>query len=141
MKHRIESEQYAKLKSWIERGDAIAVWQNCDLGSRSIGTLAYTPARKGETPQSPHWQYGNQPIAIETTLDPFECIQWREVERVKIRRGPPCYGGVHRRDRDRLHAAMDRAGDGATWIECYANSAYGSPWFEAVIQTPASLAV
>ncbi len=86
---------------------------------------------------SPHWSCGNSgPDRIVT--DPSQVIvqTYREVSRVKIRRGPPYLGCVHRADRPRLDKALEAAGLDAGWRPDYASTNYGSAWFDAVITVP-----
>lgn len=133
--YTVESSTADKLRSWLDTRGGVAVWQNCDLGSPSIGCPAYTPADSA----SPHWQYGNKPIEVVTDRARFQVRTLREVARVKVRRGPPCYGGINRADRAKLDRALDSAGDGAVYCEDYSRMAYGSAWFEAVVSVPASV--
>ena len=127
----------AKAIDWIKNRNGIAVFTNKDLGSSSIGAETYCPAfTDGKPTASPHWRNGSQPDFVVT--DPASvCVQsWREVARVKIRRGPPCYSGVNQADKPKLDAAMAKAGEGATWTEDFSDMKYGSAWFTAIISVP-----
>lgn len=136
----IEPENAEKIKSWIETRQGVAVWKCCDLSSSRIGQETLTPAthENGEPATSPHWSNGNAPDRIITELSDVGVRSWKEVSRVKIRRGPPCYGHVHRADRDKLDTAIAKAGDGASWKPDY-ERAYGSPWFTAIIEIPSDV--
>lgn len=137
----LESPEHApKLKQWLETRGGIAVWVCQDLGSPRIGQETFTPAMHpdGSPATSPHWSNGNSPDRIVTDPVLVFVRSWTEVGRVKIRRGPPYLGGVHRRDRDRLDNALAKAGDGAAWIPDYSTRQYGSPWFTAIIQIPSA---
>lgn len=134
-------ENEAKLADWLKNRGGIAVWRNKDLGSPSLGGQQFTPAlhADGTAATSPHWSCGNAPDFIVTDATAVAIQEWREVSRVKIRNGPPYLGCVHRRDRDRLDAALAKAGDGASYRRDYSAMKYGSPWFDAVIEVPASV--
>ena len=136
----IDSENAEKCRAWMDTGRGITVWQNQDLSSREIGTLVYTPAKtvEGEcitTP--PGWQYTFKD-STESGLErsAFIVRTWKEVARVKVRNGPPCFGHIHRADRKRLDAALEKAGEGAAWTPDYSTRQYGSAWFTAVISIP-----
>lgn len=132
-------ENEAKAIEWLKTRGGIAVWSNKDLGSPNLGQTAHTPATHadGSPATSPHWTYGNgAPDRIVT--NPAEVIvqTYREVAHVKIRRGPPYLGCVHRADRARLDRALESAGPDAAWTADYSTCKYGSPWFDAVITVP-----
>ena len=133
------ADNEAKLAEWLWTRGGIAVWSNKDLGSSSLGGQQFTPARHadGTAATSPHWSCGNSgPNFIVTSPEAVTIQEWREFGRVKIRNGPPYLGCVHRRDRDRLDAAIAKAADGATYRRDYSGMKYGSPWFDAVIEVP-----
>lgn len=131
-------ENEAKAVEWLKSRGGIAVWTNRDLGSPSLGSETLTPALQtdGSPTVSPNWRNGNTPDRIVT--DPACVIvqTYREVARVKIRRGPPCYGCVNRADRAKLDRALEAAGTGASWVADYSAMEYGSAWFQAVISVP-----
>ena len=136
------TDNEAKLAEWLRTRGGIAVWRSKDLGSPSLGAQQFTPATHtdGTVATSPHWSCGNgAPDFIVTTPEAVTIQTWREVSRIKIRNGPPYLGCVHRRDRDRLDNALLAAGDGASYRRDYSAMKYGSPWFEAVIEVPASV--
>lgn len=135
-------ENEAKAVQWLKTRGGIAVWSCKDLGSASLGDQTFTPflTENGNHTTSPNWRCGNgAPDRVVT--DPACVIvqTYREVSRVKIRRGPPCYGCVNRADRAKLDRALDAAGDGAGWVADYSAMEYGSAWFEAVISVPDSV--
>lgn len=131
-------EHEAKAADWIKNRGGIAVWVNHDLGSPRVGGQSFTPAKAEDgTPMgSPHWRNGNAPACIITDASQVQVKEWREVARVKVRRGPPCFGGIHRKDKDKLNAALEKAGDGASYVESFERMQCGSPWFECIIQVP-----
>lgn len=136
------AEHEAKLAEWLKNRGGIAVWSNKDLGSPSLGGQQFTPAlhADGTAATSPHWSCGNgAPDFVVTDAAAVTIREWREVARVKIRNGPPYLGCVHRRDRDRLDNALQAAGEGASYRRDYSAMKYGSPWFDAVIEVPASV--
>ena len=140
MKTKIDSfplASIAKAIDWLANRGGVAVWTNKDLGSSSVGAETYTPAMTdGKPTPAPHWQFGSAPAFVVTEAENI-CVQsWKEVARVKIRRGPPCYGGVNRADRPKLDVAMAKAGTEATWTPDYSGMDYGSAWFVAVISVP-----
>ncbi len=85
---------------------------------------------------SPHWRNGNAPDRVVTDPACVTVQTFREVARVKIRRGPPYLGCVNRADRPKLDRALESAGVGAGWTADYSRMNYGSAWFEAVITVP-----
>ena len=132
-------ENEAKAIEWLKTRGGIAVWSNKDLGSANLGSQSFTPAltADGKPMNSPHWQCGNSgPDRIVT--NPAEVIvqTYREVSRVKIRRGPPYLGCVNRADRARLDKALAAAGPDSAWSADYSGMQYGSAWFDAVIAVP-----
>lgn len=130
-------ENAAKASDWLANRGGIAVWQNKDLGSASIGSETYTPAiTDGKETPAPHWRNGNSPVCIVTDPAAVFVESRKEVARVKIRRGPPYLGGVNRADRGKLDAALEAAGPGAGWTPDYSAMQYGSAWFVAVITIP-----
>lgn len=139
----IEPANAAKMREWISTRNGIAVWVCADLGSPGLGSETLTPATQldGSPSVSPHWSNGNVPARIVTEASSVGVQSWREVARVKIRRGPPCYGGVNRADRAKLDAAMAKAGEGASWAPDYSTRNYGagSAWFDAVISLPSEI--
>lgn len=135
------ADNEAKLAEWLRERGGIAVWSNKDLGSPSLGGQQFTPAthKDGSPATSPHWSCGHAADFVVTDPAAVTIQEWREVSRVKIRNGPPYLGCVHRLDRDRLDKALAAAGDGATYRRDYSAMKYGSPWFDAVIEVPASV--
>ena len=134
----IEPSAVNQVREWIESRGGVAIWKCVDLGNSRIGSETLTPAthKDGAPATSPHWSNGNSPNRIITELSQVGVRSWREVSRVKVRTGPPCFGNVHRADRTKLDAAMDKAGNGASWQADYSKRSFGSPWFEAVISVP-----
>ena len=135
----ISPENEGKLATWLRTRGGIAVWSNKDLGSPSLGLQTFTPAltEDGKPYPCPDWRFGTSgPDFIVTDPAQVSVQSLREVKRVKVRRGPPYNGGIHRMDRAKLDAAMDLAGPEASWVEDYSNMRDGSPWFEAVISIP-----
>lgn len=134
----IEPSAVKQIREWIENRGGVAVWKCVDLGSPRIGSETLTPAthKDGTPATSPHWSNGDSPDRIVTDLSQVGVRSWREVSRIKVRNGPPCFGNIHRADRAKLDAAMAKAGDGATWQADYSSQSYGSPWFTAVISVP-----
>jgi len=127
--YRIAEDQAPKIVDWLASGRGVAIWQNVDLGSASIGGLAFTPAiTDGARTNCPGWQYGREPLDVSHAREDFIVEFTAPGAIVKVRRGPPCYGGIHRRDRAKLDKAMELAGKGSFWT--YSEPAgYGSPWF------------
>ncbi len=128
-------ENEAKLAAWLQSRGGVAVWSCKDLGSPRIGQQTFTPAlsEDGKPTGSPHWSCGSgSPDFVIVDPADVSIETRREVCRVKIRRGPPYLGGVHRLDRPKLDKAMESAGTSAAWHPNY-DRAYGSAWFEAVI--------
>lgn len=133
-------ENESKAIAWLRTRGGIAVWSNKDLGSPDLGSQSFTPAltEDGKPYPSPNWRCGTSgPDRIVTDVTQVIVQTYREVARVKIRRGLPYLGCVHRADRDRLDKALAAAGPAAGWNADYSRMAYGSPWFEAVISVPA----
>jgi hypothetical protein len=141
MKLIIEPENETKIAEWLASRGGVAVWVNCDLSSSRIGNETLTPATHADgTPAtSPHWSNGNSPARIVTDPADVGVREWTIVSRVKVRRGPPCYGFFNRQDKPRLDAALAKAGDGASWTPDYSNMKYGSAWFDAVISVPGEI--
>jgi hypothetical protein len=44
------------VKSWLDGGRGVNVWENVDLSSPRVGHLIFTPADKGAE-NAPHWAY------------------------------------------------------------------------------------
>lgn len=133
--YTVDAEHAMKLRDWIASGRGVAVWQNRDLGSPSVGGYAFTPAiTAGARTPSPHWNYGNAPVDVVHSREAFRVRTTAPRESVKVRRGPPYLGGIHRKDRAKLDAALARAGKGSFWT--YDSPAeYGSPWFSVRVWT------
>ena len=131
MRYPIDETIADKVREWLRAGRGVAVWQNADLGSASVGSLAFTP---GDETGSPHWRYGRSPIAVSHSPAEFAVRQWKESSRVKVRRGPPYLGGIHRLDRPRLDRALALAGPGATW-RYIAYPDYGSAWATVCVES------
>lgn len=134
--YSIQPENEKQIVEWLKNRGGVAVWANCDLGSPSIGNLSFTPAtrRDGAKATSPSWQCGSEPAEVVTDQSKFEVVTYSEFRRVKVRTGPPMYGGLHRLDKDKVYRAMDEAGEGAVWIPDYGDCKYGSPWWTAVVK-------
>ena len=124
----ISADAEKKIATWLTAGRNVAVWTVKDLGSPQIGGERFTP---GDCP-SLHWNCGQTPDEVISDPTRFNVETATEVARVKIRRGPPCYGGVHRLDRAKLDKALALAGEHAFWLPDYAR-AYGSAYFTARI--------
>lgn len=136
--YTVTQEHAEKIADWLKTRNGVRVWVNRDLGSPRVGLETFTPAtdENGNPYPSPHWSNGNEPTETVTDAARFVVQDWREVKRMRIRRGPPCYGFVHRADRAKLDRAMTEAGDGATYVFDYSRTNYGSPWFDAVVSVP-----
>lgn len=133
----VSPEVAIKLREWLDAGRGIAVWQNCNLSSHSIGNLSFTP---GDKP-SPGWQFGNSPVHTTSDAQDFRVQSWNEVERIKVRPGkygPPCHP-VTKADIPKLDKAIARAGDGAEWRFDFQDYSCVRPWVIAVIETPGDL--
>lgn len=134
----ISPENEKQLAAWLKTRGGIAVWQNCDLGSASLGAEQFTPATKqdGSPATSPDWRCGNNPAFIITDSSQITVQTDKEVARVKVRNGPPYLGCINRNDRAKLDKALEQAGEGSWYRRDYENVKYGSAWFEAVIMIP-----
>ncbi len=129
-----------KPREWLAAGRGIAVWQNCNLSSHSIGNLTFTPARgiDGAPTPSPGWQYGNAPVHISDNAADFQVQGWKEVTRIKVRPGkygPPCHP-VCKADIPRLDKAIAAAGEGTSWRFDWQDYSCQRPWAIVVIETP-----
>jgi len=141
MSYQITPEQAPQILEWLATRGGVAVWQNCNLSSHAIGSLAFTPATHddGRPATAPSWQYGQTPVAVVTDPAAFVVQTWRETERVKVmasKYGPPC--DPIARGRTKLDAALDRAGQGATWRWDRGYYVYGSGWRQVIVEAPAN---
>lgn len=134
-KYSITPDQESKIVSWFKTRGGVAVWENQDLSSASIGCLSFIPATRsdGAKATTPSWQCGSEPVEIVTDQSRFEVVTYSEFRRVKVRTGPHMHGGLHRLDKNKVYNAMDEAGEGAVWIPDY-DRQYGSPWWTAVVK-------
>lgn len=120
-----------KIREWLATRGGVNVWRNQDLGSSTVGNLAFTPVHDAEGNRqagSPHWRYGHEPEAVVTEASGFVVQTYIPAGIVKARtRG---YGrmGVHLADKARLDSALDKAGPGATWGWDAEAWQYGSAW-------------
>ena len=133
-KIRVDFEIAPKLREWFDAGRGICVWSNKDLSSHRLGDLSFTP---GDKPTPPHWSVGTHPDLVTYDRTLFEVEKCKEVKRVKVRRGPPSSGHVHRQDAQKLQNALTEAGQGAYYVFDHTNST--PPWLEAVVMIPDSV--
>ena len=128
--YRISEEHAPQIWEWLTSGRGVAVWQNYDLGSPSIGALSFTPAiTDGARTPSPNWRVGHEPVDVTHSAADFIVETTAPGAVVKVRRGPPHLGGIHRRDRDKLDTVLEAAGPGSFWTYEPESRAYGSGWF------------
>lgn len=132
-------ENESKAREWLASRGGIAVWVNADLSSSDVGSQTYTPALtlEGAPMGSPHWRFTGKPAFVVTDPALVSIETRKEVARIKIRKGAPCYGGVNRLDRPKLDHAMQA--EGANWIADYSGMKHGSAWFVAVVSVPDSV--
>jgi len=123
-----------KIRAWLDTGRGVAVWSNKDLCSSQLGQQVFTP---GDKLCPPDWRLGDKPDRIITDRAEFQVEEAQEVARVKIRRGPICFGNVQKQDRIRLDNKLGQFAK-SYWVPDYSTSKYGSPWFDAVIMQPTS---
>lgn len=131
-----------KPLEWIQAGRGIAVWQNANLSSHSIGNLVFTPARDtdGSPTKSPGWQYGHHPVHVSDNAGDFQVQSWTAVKRIKVRPGkygPPCHP-VIKADIPKLDKAMESAGPDASWRFDWQDYSCERPWAIVVIEIPAA---
>lgn len=128
--YRLNEEHAPRIRDWLASGRGVAVWQNYDLGSPSVGALSFTPAiTDGARTSPPHWQVGQSPVDVTHSATDFVVETTAPGAVVKVRRGPPYLGGIHRRDRDKLDSALAKAGPGSFWTYEPNSRDYGSAWF------------
>ena len=137
--YKITPQATPQIRDWLATRGGVAVWRNCNLSSHSIGSEAFTPAtlEDGSAPTPPGWQYGREYVLV-TDAAAFVVQTWRETERVKVmpsKYGPPC--DPIRRGRDRLDAALARAGEGASWRWVRDFYQFGSGWRQVIVEAPA----
>lgn len=92
--HYIEPQNADKIRDWLKTRNGVAVWTVKDLSSPKLGNETFTPATnpQGEPSFPPHWSFGNKPDKIITDSTEFMVRTYKEVSRVKVRRGP-AYAG------------------------------------------------
>lgn len=128
----VSKEIAHKIIPWTITRGGIAVWSNKDLSSGSIGQQTFTPYMQanGTLTGPPHWSCGQiYDFVITNALD-VQVQETAEYKRVKIRRGPPYNGGIHRADYGKVQTALVEAGEGSFYTFDYAHN---GPWFTAVI--------
>lgn len=135
MNYKVSTYCIAKIKQWLAEKRGVAVWSVKDLGSPGIGQHCFTPARDAQgqgNPVAPHWKYGNRPDDIVEDAARFEYEVVKEVKRVRVRRGLPYNGGVHKADLGKLHEALAQAGPHSFYVFDYMDAR--PPYFAAVVQ-------
>jgi len=132
-KHMVTAENAAKIWGWLQDRGGIAIWKSVNLSN--VGASWTTPNEQadGSKTNKPTWQAEDRPSRIIT--DPAEVVVSTDVEvkrfRVAVRRGS---SGLSLKCTDasgrRIHAAVERAGEGAYHVFDYTTQ-------EAVILKPA----
>jgi hypothetical protein len=112
----IDASDVDKVARWLRHCGGVAVWGCQDLGDPSRQWL--TPARltDGTSSTKPHWSASIAPERVITDPSQVEVVERREVKRLRVavRRGYGLRFELTRASSQRLRAALEKVGDGAT---------------------------
>jgi hypothetical protein len=112
----IEAGDAGKVARWLRHCGGVAVWGCQDLGDPSRTWLTPALHTDGTPSAKPHWSASDKPERVVTDPDRVEVVERREVKRLRVavRRGYGLRFELTRASSQRLRAALEKVGDGAT---------------------------
>ena len=114
----IEESIAVRAARWIEFCGGVAVWKSREHSSPMREFFTPVHRTDGSPASRPHWSVADSPDRIVTRLERIEVVERREFSRVRIavRKGYGLRLVLSDAATERLHAALEKAGHGASYL-------------------------
>lgn len=130
-RHKCEASNARLFLSWIKERGGVAIWGCLDLSNAGMSWSAPVTSGDGTSPGKPHWSATNEPVRVITDPAEIDVDTPKEVRRIRVavRHGSGMRLDLTPASTRKVHAAVDKAGDGAWYAFDYWTQ-------EAVIYVP-----